>query len=179
MEKESDKSLKKQKNLSSEYSKKTERSVQDEFKEIFRNMPDAGLESLLDSARDLNSLVGYIQDCKPEVKEEISTEFISHIEKVSQIYLEFEPQDPVSENHIVLSNMDLEISHLKESIKDFSRNKIQLSEFFEIIFYCNASIADNLEAYELPESIHKLIVTCLKELRWIELKVLQLKKLSY
>lgn len=179
MKKESDKRIQGKKDNVAKELMNGKDNIRDEFREIFSKIPEVGLDGILDSAKDLNSLVGYITDCRPEVKREISVEFISHIEKVAEIYRKFEPLDDITENHVVMNNMDLEISHLKESIKDFSENKIQLSEFFEIIFYCNASIADNIEAHSLPESLHNLIISFLKELRLIELKVLQLKMLSY
>lgn len=149
--------------------------LKSELNEIFDKVTEKEIDDFQEAGKDYHSLVGLVKDCSPEKKEDLAIEFQSHIEEVRKLYRNFETTGLHEEPIPIFDNMDLEISHLSESISDLGKNYLHLAEFLEIVLFCNDSISGDLEAYENTGEVRDFVESVLVVLRRIERKILFLK----
>ncbi len=145
----------------------------EKLKNLLENLTDEQKAAIEKSNQKYQNILDSIKKCTHAEKREFAKDFRLHIEKISQQLERFENETLDEDEAYVIDTLEMERNEIQIELFELMKNKISLSDFFEVIKVSIEAIESDIEEYAKSISIKNCGAQVLKELKIIESKILK------
>jgi len=144
----------------------------DELNDYLGSLTEEQNEAIEQSNQEYRKLLESIKNCSQTEKREFAKEFKMHLDNIENQWEHFKNESFNNDDSYVIETIEMERNEIQDELFKLMKNKISLSDFFEVVKISIECIEYDSEEYSISKSVENYTDRALNELQKIESKII-------